>query len=150
MSSIRLPVCVALLSLAWGPPAQAELGGSVATMHPATVRPHTLSRPLPATNFTVHEYQSASGTAVREYAAPDGNIFAVAWNGPFMPNLEDLLGKYFDRYRLAVASERAGLGPVMVQRPGLVVHSEGHLRAFSGKAFLPDKLPGDVTAQEIR
>src|SRR5215813_12694053 len=48
--------------------------------------------------YRVHESQLSSGTVVREYAAPNGNVFAVTWRGPFVPNLKHLLGRYFEEY----------------------------------------------------
>jgi hypothetical protein len=32
----------------------------------------------------------------------------------------------------------------------LVVHSGGRMRAFSGKAYLPDAVPAGVQSEEIR
>lgn len=150
MKSSRLFVCTVLLFGTWGQLAHAELGGSPATINTVPGQPNASRRILTAEKFKVHEYQLASGTMVREYLSPVGRVFAVAWSGPLMPNLEDLLGIYFGQYTQAVELERAGPGPVTVQRQGLVVHSAGHMRAFSGKAYLPELLPINVTAQEIR
>ena len=49
-------------------------------------------------SYRVHEMQLPSGTVLREYAAPDGKIFAVTWNGPFIPNLKQTLGSYFAEF----------------------------------------------------
>src|SRR5258708_38432930 len=46
--------------------------------------------------YRMHEIQLPGGTLLREFVAPDGNVFAVAWNGPTPPNLRQALGKYFD------------------------------------------------------
>src|SRR5579859_6205862 len=51
--------------------------------------------------FRVHEIQLPGGTLLREFVAPDGNVFAVAWNGPTKPDLRQALGKYFDIYASA-------------------------------------------------
>jgi len=150
MKSRRLLFCTGLLVGTWGQLAQAELGGRPTTIQSLPGQPNASRRILSAEKFKVHEYQLASGTLVREYLSPAGSVFAVAWSGPLMPNLEDLLGTYFGQYTRAVELERAGPGPVTVQRQGLVVHSAGHMRACSGKAYLPELLPINVTAQEIR
>ncbi|HXA48221.1 MAG TPA: DUF2844 domain-containing protein, partial [Burkholderiaceae bacterium] len=42
-------------------------------------------------NYTVKEMQMPSGTLVREYVASNGIIFGVAWNGPTMPDLHQLM-----------------------------------------------------------
>jgi hypothetical protein len=77
-------------------------------------------------------------------------VFGVAWQGPSMPDLRQLLGVYFDQYVEAAAARRTRRAPVLVELPGLVVHSSGHMRAFSGKAYLPQGLPQGVTAEEIQ
>ena len=44
--------------------------------------------------FTVHQLQSSAGTTVREYVSPSGTVFAVSWDGPWMPDLQQTLGSY--------------------------------------------------------
>jgi hypothetical protein len=48
-------------------------------------------------SYRVHEIQLPSGTVIREYSGLDGKVFALTWSGPFMPNLRQLFGGYFDR-----------------------------------------------------
>jgi len=43
-------------------------------------------------NYRLHEIKLPSGTLVREFAGPDGKIFAVAWRGPAAPNLRQTFG----------------------------------------------------------
>src|SRR5262249_22573807 len=42
--------------------------------------------------FDVHQMQSANGTTVREYVSTTGQVFAVSWEGPWMPDLRQMLG----------------------------------------------------------
>src|SRR5258708_36464889 len=42
-------------------------------------------------NYRVHEIQLPSGTVLREFAAIGGNVFAVAWSGPAIPDLRQAL-----------------------------------------------------------
>src|ERR1700730_8046406 len=51
--------------------------------------------------YRIHEIQLPGSTLLREFVAPNGNVFAVAWNGPTKPNLQQALGKYFDAYASA-------------------------------------------------
>ena len=53
--------------------------------------------------------QLPSGTVLREYAGPDGKIFAVTWNGPFIPNLKQTLGSYFTEFAARARRRRAGI-----------------------------------------
>src|ERR1035438_3148490 len=50
-------------------------------------------------SYRLHEIQLPSGTLVREYAGLDGTVFAITWHGPYVPNLRQILGRYFDAYR---------------------------------------------------
>src|ERR1700722_19006066 len=34
-------------------------------------------------------------TVVDEYVSPAGTVFAVAWHGPFVPDMQQILGSYF-------------------------------------------------------
>jgi len=57
------------------------------------------------TGYRVHEIQLPSGTVLREFAAPNGNVFAVAWQGPTRPDLRQALGQYFDAFGSAPQSK---------------------------------------------
>ena len=98
--------------------------------------------------FTVHTISLPSGTVVREYVAANGIVFGVAWDGPTLPDLKTTLGAAFDRF--ANASPTRGAGPLAVSDNDLVVYSSGHLRAFSGHAYLPQALPAGVDAGVVR
>jgi hypothetical protein len=60
-----------------------------------------------ADSYTLHEIQTPTGVAVKEYASPVGKVFAVTWKGPVHPDLRQLLGPYFDEYTQAVQAQRA-------------------------------------------
>jgi hypothetical protein len=38
----------------------------------------------------------------------------------------------------------------VIEQPGLVFYSGGHMRAFFGKAYVPETLPKGVTADAIK
>jgi hypothetical protein len=98
--------------------------------------------------YTLHIVTLPSGTIVREYAASNGIVFGVAWEGPTLPDLKTTLGASFDRF--ATANPTRGGGPLAVSASDLVVYSSGHLRAFSGHAYLPQALPAGVDARVVR
>jgi hypothetical protein len=129
----------------------AALGGDVSSIEAdkthmkAAIRTPTADR-----KYTVHEMQTPSGTLVRQYVSAAGKIFAVTWQGPTMPDLKQLLGTYFTEYDRAARENSAGHNRLGVQSSGLVVHSKGHVRAFSGKAYVPLMLPQGVTVDEIQ
>ncbi|WP_245746915.1 DUF2844 domain-containing protein [Paraburkholderia lycopersici] len=151
-----------------GAPMPTPSGASVSTLSPAAAAAATpgnasvvarqavqgaASGAAATSAYTVQQTTLANGTVVREYLSAAGTVFGVAWNGPQPPNLATLLGGYFPQYVAGVkASHAAGLvrGPGVVEGSGLVVHSGGHMGAFSGQAWLPQALPDGVSASDIQ
>jgi hypothetical protein len=140
-----------VLLLATSAPAFAGLGGN-ATPVAADQAPGktVVRRAVSARSYTIQDIQTADGVAVREYVTADGKVFGVVWRGPVMPNLEQLFGTYFEPYRDEMRGRSPGRHPVRVDRNDLVVESGGHMRAFRGRAYLPQLLPAGVSADEIR
>ena len=102
--------------------------------------------------FTVHESQFENGTLVREFANTAGQVFAVSWRGPVLPNLSDLLGNYFSSFKQQVDQARAmgkRGGPVNLESADLVVRSNGRMRSFFGHAYAPALIPAGVTIQDV-
>lgn len=99
--------------------------------------------------YRVHEVELPSGTVVREYAGLDGKVFAVTWHGPFIPNLRQTLGSYFDEFAAAAKTVHGTRKHLVVRQGDLVVESGGHMRAHSGRAYLPQALPGGVSVGDL-
>ena len=140
-----------MAAVAWGTAfaAHAALGGAEATVQADSQQMNATQRVLRPGPYTVHEMQAPSGTVVRQYVSPQGIVFGVAWQGPTMPDLRQLLGPYFERYVDAVAQRKAR-GPVFIEQPGFVVHSGGHMRGFAGRAYIPDAFPDGVSAESVK
>ncbi len=102
------------------------------------------------TTYRLHEIQLPSGSVLREFAVPNGNVFAVAWSGPSIPNLRQALGSYFDAYVNAAKTPHAGHTHLQILEDGFVMQSAGHMRAFSGRAYLPQAIPAGTSLDEIR
>lgn len=141
---------VALLVLAWPASVRAELGGNVATVQSDQVQMKGARRVTTMTNYSVHEIQAESGAKVREFVSPAGTVFGVAWDGPWKPDMKQILGSYFDQYVQALQSRRVRRGAVSIQQPGLVVESGGRMRSFSGRAYVPQMLPQNVDPATIK
>ncbi|RZF28045.1 DUF2844 domain-containing protein [Paraburkholderia sp. UYCP14C] len=105
-------------------------------------------------SYTVRETTFGNGTVVREYLGASGAVFGIAWHGPQMPDLSDLLGSYFPQYVAGVKAVRAARGnargPVAVDGTSVMVRSGGHMGAFSGVAWLPSALPAGVSGSDIQ
>jgi hypothetical protein len=140
----------ASLALSFPFSASATLGEAATSTEADRASMKASLRAVPAGNYTIHEIQTPSGTTVREYVSPQGMVFAVAWAGPLMPDLQQALGRYFDRYAAAASARRSGRRQVAVRESDLVVQSGGHMRSFSGLAYLPQLLPQGVTLEELR
>jgi hypothetical protein len=86
---------------------------------------------------------------------PAGRVFsptwnAVAWQGPFHPDYQKLLGTYFDQLQRATELRRARRAPLTIETPDFVFQSFGHSRALAGRAYIPRMLPAGVGVEEIR
>lgn len=149
IGALRLLLIVSLSCL----PALAALGGDLnsvqddATQMKATVK----VQHKPA--YAIHQIADKNKTVVREYVSPDGRVFGVAWQGPFLPSMAQILGSYLQQYHDAVEKEHAkgpGRRPLMINEPGLVVGTSGHMGAYYGRAYVPDLLPQGVDPKEVR
>jgi hypothetical protein len=142
-----LVILVAALPV-WG-----ALGGDVSSVQTDQLHMQGTRQMTAKQSYTVYELRAATGTVVREYASPTGTVFAVAWQGPWLPDMRQLLGSYFEQYAQAAKTQsgaRMGRRPLMIEQPGLVVESGGHPRAFVGKAYVPEMLPQGVRAEELQ
>jgi hypothetical protein len=100
--------------------------------------------------YRLHELQLPSGTLVREFVGADGKVFAVAWSGLTPPNLRQMLGRFFDPFVAAAGAGRKDHSHLQVRTGDLVVQSGGHMRAFAGRAYLPQSVPNGVDLGEVR
>jgi hypothetical protein len=132
----------------------AALGGDAASVDADRVRIQgALTRIVRNDSYALHEIRSASGTMIREYVSTSGTVFAVVWQGPWLPDLRQVLGAHFDQYQTAMESarrERKGRGSILIDQPDLVVQMTGHPRSFFGRAYVPALVPQGVQVEAIR
>lgn len=149
----RLAPLLVLAAVVSPDPALAFLGGRVTTVEKDRAEMQGTRSVVSAQGYAVHELAAPTGTVVREYVSSEGTVFAVAWQGPFMPNLRQLLGDYFGPFSEAARAQKAhrpGRRPMLVRGPGFVVESGGRMRAFIGRAYLPERLPALINDEGIR
>ena len=140
-----LRLVVALAAAALGAHARAALGGraeSVAADQAALAA--TRAAADVRASYRVERLVSQART-VREYVAPSGVVFAVAWEGTSAPDLGVVL-------RRAAAEQRptAGRRARRIESGGAVLETWGHMRALRGRAWVPALLPAGVTLDEIK
>ena len=136
-------------------PAMAALGDNAASVLADQARMKGTLRSVDAHTYVMHEITAPTGAVVREYVSPAGAVFGVAWDGPFPPNLQQLLGPYYQQAQQAqqaaasAQQQRGRRAPVVIETPGLVMYQTGHVRSFHGQAYIPQLVPQGVQASEI-
>jgi len=149
-----LLMVVTLTLIACPAPVIAALGDDVATVQADQAHMKGTLQTTPIGTYTVHEIKAPTGTVVREYVSTTGKIFAVTWQGPFPPDLRQLLGSYYERFSQAAQKRQQQRphirGALHIQEPSLVVHSGGHMRAYFGKAYIPELMPEGVSIEDLK
>jgi hypothetical protein len=134
-------------------PAFAGLGEDVSSVQADQAHVQGTLRTTQTSSYTIHEIKASTGTVVREYVSTSGKVFAVAWQGPWPPDMRQILASYFGQYLQAAetqANSRAGRRPLVIEQPGLALQSGGHMRSFAGRAYIPEMLPQGIGAEAIR
>ena len=129
----------------------AGLGEDVSSVQIDGVRMKAEVRLLPSQGFAIHELSVPSGTHVREFVSPSGQVFGISWQGPYAPDLRQLLGQYFEQYMQAAQTmPRIFRRGIHLETGDLVFESGGHMRFMVGRAYLRSKLPDGVSANDVR
>lgn len=158
MKTIALAAAVSALLLST--PAMADLGGA-----PTLPANRTITSSAPGVSvkaavanpglYTVRAETQASGTVVREFVATaNGEVFAIAWQGPFQPDLRALMGTtFFLRYTQAIQAAHAQGASMRTQMAltanDMVIQAHGHVRAFNGLAYVPSLMPAGVSPDQL-
>jgi hypothetical protein len=100
--------------------------------------------------YNYEEFVAADGDRVREFVAPDGKVFGVAWQGRRTPELKILLGSYFRGWHDAAGSApHHSLHQSTIQTSSVVVEMAGALGLVAGRAWVPRLVPGGVDAGSV-
>lgn len=143
---------VAILVLLFPFPAKAALGGDLSSIEADRAQMRGNIEMRQVNMYTVHEIKAANHTVVREYISPAGVVFGVGWQGQFIPDMQQLLGAYFEQYSQGVKEQKAsyvGRRPLNLQLPGLTVQMSGHMRAYAGRAYIPEQVPQGVKVEDL-
>ncbi len=130
-------------------PVYATLGEEASSVQRDQAHLNASVRVVAGEHYSVQEMQTPAGTNIKQYVSPGGTVFAVSWRG-FAPDLQQLLGSYFDQY-MAAASQAAHHGRgIHIETGDLVVESGGHMRYVVGRAYLRSKMPSGVSSDDVR
>lgn len=146
----RRALAALLLIQALSLPTFAALGGNLGSIEDDQLKMKGTLRTTVAEHYTVHEIQTPAGTLLREYVAPSGVVFAVAWRGPRVPDLRQTLGSYFTQFTAAPRPAHPNHAHFAISEPNLVLQSSGHMRAYAGRAYDPQLLPANVAVSDIQ
>src|SRR5271165_1066248 len=123
-------ILLASLLLVMPLPAMAVLGDNAASVLTDQARMKGTLRSVDAHTYVMHEITAPAGTVVREFVSPAGAVFGVAWEGQFPPDLQQLLGPYYQQAQQAAPpAQQQGRrrAPVVIETPGLVMYETGHM-----------------------
>jgi Protein of unknown function (DUF2844) len=146
-----------LVLLVGGPAARASLGDNETSLEKdrAALKASAVTS-TPTGSYTVHELVTGA-RRVREYASPDGTIFAVTWSGVGHPDLSALLGSYFADFeatnRKLASGKHHAAGRVAhstVTGEKVVVRRSGHMRSARGLAYVPSLVPQGVSPNDLQ
>ncbi len=87
---------------------------------------------------------------VTQYISATGVVFAVRWEGPMPPDLSQMLGAYFDEYKVVASRLHQRASTSHVETANIVYDSAGHMGHLQGIAFLPALLPSGVTVPDLK
>jgi len=158
-SEMAARILLSAVVLALPFPASAVLGDTAASVLNDQARMKGTLRSVDNRTYVMHEITSPTGTVVREFVSPQGAVFGVAWEGQFPPDLQQLLGPYYQQAQQAQKKSleqqgsqqpRARRAPISVETPGLVLYETGHVRSFHGQAYIPQLVPQGVQTSDIR
>ena len=120
----------------------AGLGGAPSAPGPRILSSTSSPAVTPSSSYTDLKKTLDSGTELHEYVNSKGIVFAVSWQGPYMPDLKEMLGSRFQDLLDHVRTQSGGArSQVRLQRDDLVIFSGGRPGAFEGRAWIPALLP---------
>lgn len=138
-------------------PAMAALGAAPDTgAQPGANAPAAGTRQLqnapPAAGYTVWTSVLPTGTVVQEYANASGQVFALRWQGPVLPDLQQFLGSHVAEYQQSAQQQRASgrrSAFVGTHTANIVISSHGRMGDFKGHAYLPALVPAGLNIQTL-
>ena len=83
-------------------PAWASLGAARASVDVDVAHFKAHMKSTTTDNYTVQELTGDGGMVTREFTNGAGTVFAVSWDGPVRPDLQQLFGTYFPRFQADV------------------------------------------------
>jgi hypothetical protein len=103
----------------------------------------------PMAGYDRHEITTAEGAQVHEYTTPQGSVFAVAWSGPVLPDLQSLLAAHYAEYTSAAREHRGSHHVFTMKSDRLDLRLVKLPRGFAGTASVPELVPAGVRVEDL-
>lgn len=126
---------------------QAELGGNLASINQEQKTFGSTLSSSPQTGYTIYSQTINPGLVLKEYLATNGNVFAITWKGPNLPNFQVVLGAYYSNYLTALQNNPRA---IFVQNDNIVIESGGVMGGYLGRAYLPKQFPVGMTPANLQ
>jgi hypothetical protein len=147
---------LAILLLLPATSARANLGGDASSIDAdasALLAKTSASAPQElnqSSSYNVKSFVTGDGTSIREYFAPSGPVFGVAWQGRRPADLSVLLGPYYSEYVEASRNKgEVGLHHAVIQGPHSIVILSGRMGNLMGHAYVPSLAPSGIDAKSV-
>jgi Protein of unknown function (DUF2844) len=149
---MKINVTSLLILILAAAPGWAVLGESESSVTLDQQVLHGRVREEARSGYKLHQITTPDGGMVKEFVSPAGLVFGVAWQGPRMPNLQQLLGSHVGDLETALQSQTHGRGraPFSIRTDKLVFASGGHMRAYHGYAYVPQLVPANVSPEAVQ
>jgi hypothetical protein len=151
-AAILLACLQACLALSLSAPASASLGDNLDSAYRDVAYVKGSLQVVGTERYTICEIKVSTGTRVREFISPAGVVFAIAWEGPIVPELRQFLGSYFQKYSDALQAQKPrylSRRPLYLHLPDLVFETGGRMGSYYGRAYIPQSMPEEVRAEEV-
>jgi len=149
---MKIILRIVLVLMIGSVPAWATLGQYEASVSVDRQQMRSQERVEALKAYTVHELATSNGGIVREFVSPRGLVFGVSWHGPFMPNLQQLLGSYVNTLHTATPAQKQvrHMRGMIVKTVDFVFVSGGRMRDWRGHAYVPSLLPTNLSPEVVR
>lgn len=143
---------VLLILILGSTPAWAALGQYEGSVSADQQHMRSVDRVQAFQAYKVHQLTTENGTIVREFVSPKGLVFGIAWQAPFMPDMQQLLGAYVTNLQTATPAQTRirHLRGLIVNTDDFVFVNAGHMRFWKGRAYVPSLVPSNVSLEVVR
>ncbi len=144
---VAASACMAL-GLTLPAASHAALGEDAASVERDRVAMKGTLKVTPQIVYEVHEITAPTGR-VREFVA-SGRVFAVAWDGPAIPDLNQLLGAHVATFHALVKPQPGNHHVVAIRTDGMIISLRKLPRGMEGHVVVPALMPNGVALAALR